>query len=266
MEKLTTEQKADVKKMSTERLRLKLGKAGYDEDTIETMDRTALVNEYVEYLSKPHAAAAEPQAVGGSAAAELELRKQELKLRQEELEWRKWDADRDRQERADRENRERKDREDREAREAEWRTRDLQLRDAERVRQEQRDAAEEARRGTLAGQTKHFGEAMRHALPKMYNDPSELPGYFKAVENLFAIYDVPEPIQSKLLIPLLTEKAKALVARLPVARLNKYVDVRDFLLREFRLSAEQYRYKFQSTTKQVDETYTLFGAKLKKYL
>jgi len=152
------------KKLSTERLRLKLGKAGYDEETIETMDRTALLNEYLEYLSKPRAAAAaEPGAVSGSAA-ELELRKQELKLRQEELEWRKWDADRDRQERAERENRERKDREEREAA---WRLRYLELRDAERARQEQRDAAEEARRGTITGQTKHFGDAMRHALPKM---------------------------------------------------------------------------------------------------
>jgi hypothetical protein len=39
--------------------------------------------------------------------------------------------------------------------------------------------------------------------------------------------------------------------------------MRDFLLREFQLSAEQYRDKFNTATKQADETYTLFGTRAK---
>jgi len=33
---------------------------------------------------------------------------------------------------------------------------------------------------------------MKHALPKMTNDVRELLAYFKAVENLFVLYDVPK--------------------------------------------------------------------------
>ena len=42
MEKLTSKQQAEVGKMSTERLRMKLAKAGYDEEIVATADRTVL--------------------------------------------------------------------------------------------------------------------------------------------------------------------------------------------------------------------------------
>ena len=104
---------------------------------------------------------------------------------------------------------------------------------------------------------------MKYALPRMTSDPSELPSFFKSTENLFRVYDVPVSVQSKLLLPLLTDKAKSLVAKLTPALLDKYTEVRDFLLREFRLSSEQYRDKFLMCAKLSDETYTLFGTKLK---
>jgi hypothetical protein len=43
MEKLTTEQQAEVKKTSTERLIIKLTKAGFDEEAVAKMDRQQLM-------------------------------------------------------------------------------------------------------------------------------------------------------------------------------------------------------------------------------
>ena len=60
---------------------------------------------------------------------------------------------------------------------------------------------------------------------------------------------------------MLNERSKSLLAKLPKERLDKYVDVRDYLLREFK--AEQYRERFRTAAKSLTETYTLFGSRVK---
>jgi len=45
--------------------------------------------------------------------------------------------------------------------------------------------------------------------------------------------------------------------------LDKYVEVRDYLLREFKLTAEQYRERFRTAVKSLTETYTLFDSRVK---
>ena len=47
------EKRTEVSKMSTERLRAKLIKAGYDEDEVFDMDRSELLSTYAEYLFSP---------------------------------------------------------------------------------------------------------------------------------------------------------------------------------------------------------------------
>jgi len=63
--------------------------------------------------------------------------------------------------------------------------------------------------------------------------PSEFPSYLASVENLVSLYEVPSQLQSKLLIALLDERSKSLLAKLPKERLDQYTEVRDYLLREF---------------------------------
>jgi len=65
---------------------------------------------------------------------------------------------------------------------------------------------------------------------------------------------------------MLNERAKSLLAKLSKQRLDSYAEVRDYLLREFKLSAETYRDKFWTATKQTDETYTLFGSRVRNLL
>jgi len=108
-------------------------------------------------------------------------------------------------------------------------------------RQRAKDEAERKRQESTAGQTRFYGEALKHSLPKMGLDLIEFPSYFASVENLFSLYEVPPQLQSKLLVPMLNERSKSLLAKLPKERLDKYVEVRDYLLCEFKLMAEQYR-------------------------
>ena len=51
MEKLTQQQLETVKKMSSDRLRLKLLTFGYAEEEVVELDRGALINMYVELLA-----------------------------------------------------------------------------------------------------------------------------------------------------------------------------------------------------------------------
>jgi len=78
--------------MSTERLRARLIKAGYDEDEAVEIDRNELLSTYAEYLLSPPIPESPEKAEGGMNAEELELRRrkeerleQELELRKEEL-------------------------------------------------------------------------------------------------------------------------------------------------------------------------------------
>ena len=141
------------------------------------------------------------------------------------------------------------------------RQREKDKKEEERERQKKKDEEEKARRESLAGQTRFYGEALKHSLPKMPTDPVEFSSYFRAVENLFTLYEVPKNLQSKLLIPTLNERSKTLLAKLPKERLDDYERVKAYLLREFKLTAEQYRDKFWTTTKTAEETFTLFGSR-----
>jgi len=55
----------------------------------------------------------------------------------------------------------------------------------------------------------------------------------------------------------------SLLAKLPKERLHQYTEVRDYLMREFKLTAEQYRDKFRAAIKRPEQTYTLFGSWVK---
>jgi len=120
--------------------------------------------------------------------------------------------------------------------------------------------------GTLATQTKRYGDVMRHVLPKMPNENSELPQFFQTVEKLFEMYGVPDEVKAKLLIPLLTAQSKALVNRLSVDKLADYAEVKQFLLLEYKLTPREYKYRFDTAVKDGSETYILFTARLRNLL
>ena len=142
MEKLRAAQQQGVKKMSDERLRLKLVAAGFEEDVVVAMERETMLSTYVEFLAsggvRPGAAAqagydpdVEAQKLAfekqrWEAEREDKLRREEAKLRREvveteekkaeredrlrkeEAEQRRWEVEQRRWE-ADREERQRKE-------------------------------------------------------------------------------------------------------------------------------------------------------------
>ena len=119
-----------------------------------------------------------------------------------------------------------------------------------------------ARDHSLTGRTKKFGDALRHVLPHMPSEHAELPQFFDTVEKLFTIYQVPADVQAKLLIPILSAQAKTIIGRMTSDDLMSYDKVKQFLLTEFRLTPKEYKVRFDTASKNVNETYVLFTSRL----
>ena len=69
---------------------------------------------------------------------------------------------------------------------------------------------------------------MKHVLPRMPTDPGELMTFWYTCENLWEVYEVPENLRAKLLLPLLSPKANTLVSRLSVVELADVKKIKEF--------------------------------------
>jgi len=302
MDRLPPETQEQLKKMSSTRLAVKLGKAGFDPDRLDGLERADLLEALPETMLAEPTAETETDLLreareasqislpagdfsgttskGGSAAVRL----RELELEEKRAEREERQAERE-ERRAAREAEER-----REQRAMEQRRLELEVsrEQAEHVRLDHEIRMEElkARRakpgdvegvdgqtpsdpsgaGNLALQTKRFGEMMRHVLPKMPQESAKLSQFFETVEKLYAMYEVPAEVQAKILIPLLTAQAKSLVNQMTIDDMSKYDELKEFLLTEYKLTPREYKIRFETAVKHADETYTLFAARLRNLL
>src|SRR6218665_1062457 len=70
----------------------------------------------------------------------------------------------------------------------------------------------------------------------------------------------------KLLLPLMTQRARTVINRVTLADRDNYATVKEHLLKEFKLTPREYRSKFMDAKKTAEETYTMFTARLKNLL
>jgi len=119
---------------------------------------------------------------------------------------------------------------------------------------------------SLAKRTKQYGDTLKHVLPSMPREIAELPQFFDTVEKLYEMYQVPADLQAKLLIPLLTDKAKSMIVRMSVTSMENYEEVKLFLLAEYKLTPREYKGRFDNATRKQDETCVLFAARLRNLL
>jgi len=173
MEKLSVEKRTEVSKMSQERLRAKLIKAGYDEDGIFEMDRSEVLSTYAEYILLPpipeSPEKAEVGAVVGMSAEEWEFRKQELELKKQELEFQKQRQVKEEERREEDLDRQRqRDELEMQLREAENQRRDKEndIREMELQRQRAKDEAESFINNTIIQYTCTRVHIVKHNIGK----------------------------------------------------------------------------------------------------
>ena len=132
--------------------------------------------------------------------------------------------------------------------------------------QKQRDVREGEKHQTPAAQVKFFGNVLKNVMPRFPNDVADVPIFFEGVEKLFKSFEVPDSLQSKLLLPYLSDKAKSLLLRLEQSKQDKYSDVKEFLINELKLTPVQFKERFDRAVRNKDETYSMFCSRLKNLL
>ena len=80
------------------------------------------------------------------------------------------------------------------------------------------------------------------------------------VENVFTVYEVPKNLKVKLILLLLSFRAKFVICRLTAVQMDDYDELKRFLLAQFKLMPKEYKARFVNASKTADETYTLFEA------
>ena len=243
MDTLSDQQRENIQKMSDERLRQGLSAAGMPAAAISALARPALIEAWAELVAtgreRPTQALTVPM-----ADTELEKRRLDFEKRkwqeQLKLENDKW------QEQMMLENQKLKIEQEHQNLEREK----VQL-EQQRLRL-QVEAAE-----NLAALAKKYGDALRGVLGRMPNDAADLPAFFENAERLFENMRIPSAFQAQLLMPYLTEKARALIARMDQSKASSYKEVKDLLLREYKLTPWAYLNRYQTATKHSDETYVV---------
>ena len=280
--------------MSSVRLREYLLKAGRDEEEIVTWDRDQLMEEWAieiakgeeeedelkietdydvqkrrlefemyKYEEEKKEREKERQERKEREEREERRRQEEREEREKERQERREKEEKERQERREKEERERQERKEKEERE-ERRRKEEQKEQKEKEERERKEKKEEQTiRASLASRTKRIGDALKNILWKFPSDLIEIPAFFDHLDNLFNLYEVDEDVRAKMLLANLNERAKALTMRLTEQQLNDYKFLKEFLLREFKISPSNLRERFWTMHNASDETFTIFSSKLR---
>jgi len=231
MDQLSESQVATLKKSSSDRLRLHLLKAGYAEETILLWSREQLLEQYAQWLVKG-------QQVTGAAAAsreedlqvERERWRHEERLKELELELIRAQTERD-------------------------------VQRAELRKTGQTDGDDE-----FATQLKRFGQALTHILASQPDEVTDVPAWFRGVEDQFDKLQVPPEFRSRLIYKYLSVRSRALYCRLdPVVR-EDYGKMKDAILKDLGLSAKAFLERFNRVRKRQSDTFVLYESRLESLL
>ena len=246
MEQLTEAQQTAIKKASSDRLRLLLLKAGFDEELILALNRDELMVKYAEFLSSgdsDHEGAARVDPVHEQARYEHEQMMKRMELESyERIEREKLALEHEKL--------------------AIERARLKQDSDIKRAELEAKERADNDEVRLL----KRYGEALAQVLAPQTDDVTELPSYFRGVEMQFDKLKIPSHFRARLIHKYLSVKSRALCARMNPELRDDYTKMKEAIFKEYGLSAKCFLEKFNQVRKGASDTFVLYGSKLEGIL
>ncbi|XP_064468593.1 uncharacterized protein LOC135380865 [Ornithodoros turicata] len=111
-----------------------------------------------------------------------------------------------------------------------------------------------------------FASLLKGVLSPMPTQESLIPGWFEDVEATLDSYKVPSAWRAGLILPLLSEKARALLVRLNSADRADYKVLKTKILEGLRLSTAEYKRLFVNSKPDKRETWEQFAVRLENYL
>jgi len=282
--RVTSAQKSMLSKSSSDMLRLLLMRSGYAEEVVLGWSRDQLMNKYAELLVQGWVPAAvvrtvDPELEKARMAHEKEIKRQKNKLREKEL-----NAERERNE-LERQKNELREKEL--AAEAEQR----ELRKAELIMQERLEREKMEQQERLEGQKlalemdklqretnlkstelnlkeksqndemkviKRYGDALAQVLSPQPDEVTDLPSYFRGVEEQFEQLKIPTRYRAHLIYRYLSTRARALCSRLEPDVREDYFRMKTAIMKEYGLTAKWFLDKFNCLKKSANDAYILF--------
>jgi len=220
MDRLSGDRQEIIKKCSSDRLRSKLVEAGYDSATVSKLDRTGLMEAVAQWMIKQSVSGLDSDATTqGDITSEIRFRELALKekrieaeqeqrreLRKMELELKTIEEKRLK----------RQAEYHREQMKLELEIKRLELKRSRAGWYEQREdegaghdveaLGHGEREHSIDRRTKHFGDTLHPVLPSMPSEISKLSQFFDTIVKLYQIYQVPDDLRAKLLIPKLSSQ------------------------------------------------------------
>src|SRR6218665_1399259 len=195
---------------------------------------------------------------------EREQRRREEKEERERKE-REEEEERELRRKEEKKEREQKEREEKEEKEFELRTQQLKL-ERQRLKQsaDSKILADEDRamRKSLASRIKFVNDALKGIVGKLPAGGVQIPIYLNHSENDFETIGVDEECKASILLANLNDRARLFTSRLTKQQMSSYKALKEFLLKEHRISSIQLRERFLSTRKAADETYVGLASRL----
>jgi len=180
MDKVPEKQKEEIKKTSTARLQLKLSRAGYSDEEVESFDRQTCMEKWAELVVHGVELLERPQAtVQQSPNVDIELERERLKWEQQKF-----------------------------VEEMILKQTELKIKEEELQLHRQKMKAKEELENTPSMKVKRFSDALKGAVIKMSSDPIEIASFFRQMDTLFAKFDIPPNLQATLVKPYFNDKAK----------------------------------------------------------
>jgi len=113
---------------------------------------------------------------------------------------------------------------------------------------------------------KRYGDALAQILSPQPDDVTDLPSYFRGVEEQFEQLKIPDKYRARLIYRYLSDRARTLCSRLEPDIREDYVRMKNVIMKEYGLTAKCFLDKFNILKKSANDTYILFSSKLRGLL
>ncbi|XP_042147450.1 uncharacterized protein LOC121836582 [Ixodes scapularis] len=111
----------------------------------------------------------------------------------------------------------------------------------------------------------HYAALLTNVLSRMPGDKTLVPGWFEAVEVIFRSFQVPDEIKTVLIMPYIADRVRSAIMCSGMKELPSYAQLKERILRELRLSPNEYKRLFTTAGKLREESWSQFAGRLNSY-
>jgi len=135
------------------------------------------------------------------------------------------------------------------------------LKSETKLKEQETDVREKAQNDEVK-LIKRYGDALAQVISLQPEEVTDLPAYFRGVEEQFKKLSVPRKYQARLIYKYLSARARTLCSRLEPDIRDDYDRMKMAVLKKYGLTAKCFLERFNTMRKPFNDTFILFTSKL----